>query len=142
MRALNQEDEGFDVPLTPLIDVVFLLLIFFLVATTFARNEIDQKVRLPEAEGGTKGEPVSDNLVVNVRRDGTLVVNGRIVDEKGLRTLATEWHGTHPDRRAVIRGDDGAPYGRIMRVMGLCKAVGIVNVDLPVVPLEEAGGTR
>ncbi len=139
MRTFREEEEGFEVPLTPLIDIVFLLLVFFLVATSFTRKEIDQKVKLPESEGGTPQAVVRENLIINIREDGTLVVDGRIVEADALRILVSEWHARHPDKRVVIRGDGRVPYERVMKVMGLCKSLGVKDVDLPV---EEPEGTH
>ncbi len=136
MRALHEDEEQYEVPLTPLIDIVFLLLIFFLVATNFSRKEIDQKVKLPKAEGGTAQNAVPESLVINIREDGTIVVNGHIIENDSLRLMAAKWHAAHPDKRAAIRADGRVAYDKVMKVMGMCKAVGIVNVDLPV---EEEG---
>jgi len=132
MRALHEDEEQYEVPLTPLIDIVFLLLIFFLVATNFSRKEIDQKVKLPKAEGGTVQNAVPESLIINIREDGTIVVNGHIIENDSLRLMATQWHAAHPDKRAAIRADGRVPYVKVMKIMGMCKAVGIVNVDLPV----------
>lgn len=132
MRALREEDEVIEIPMTPLIDIVFLLLIFFLVATNFSRKEIDQKVTLPTAEGGTAQEEVPEKLVINVRKDGAIVVNGSLIEEDALRLLVGKWHQKHPRKNASIRGDGGVPYQKVMRIMGICKALGVSGVDLPV----------
>ncbi len=132
MRALTQDEDSYDVPLTPLIDVVFQLLIFFLVATNFVRKEIDQKIQLPKAAAGEKQERVPQNLIINVRQDGTVVVNGRVVEPERLRLLVTTWHENNKGKAVCIRGDGQVPYARVMKIMGLCKAVGVTRVDLPV----------
>jgi biopolymer transport protein ExbD len=136
MRALNDAENEADIPLTSLIDVVFLLLIFFLVATTFTRKELDQKVQLPRSEAGEKAVAAPENLIVNIREDGALVVNGRRLDEDGLRHELREWRAAHPDRPAAVRGDARVPYQAVMRVLGVCKAEGVVQVDLPVLEPE------
>ncbi len=131
MKAL-QEEETFDIPMTPLIDVVFLLLIFFLVATNFTRRETDHSVTLPESEAGVKASQAPDRLVVNIRGDATLVVNGSVMTEAELRALAADFVAAHPGRPAVIRADARVPYQAVMRVFGLCRGAGVRNVDLPV----------
>jgi biopolymer transport protein ExbD len=132
MRALRDEDEAMDVPMTPLIDIVFLLLIFFLVATTFSRKEVDQQVALPSAEGGEADYKHKKVLVLNIRGDGTLVADGRVVEMDALRGVIGEWHGRNPGRPIAIRGDEDVAYGVVARVMGVCKALGVRQVDLPV----------
>lgn len=131
MKAL-QEDEHYDIPMTSLIDVVFLLLIFFLVATNFTRREMDHTVVLPESEAGVKAEPVPSRLVINIREEGTLVVNGSVMTEAELRGLVRDFVRAYPARPAVIRADARVPYRSVMNVFGICRAGGIKNVDLPV----------
>ncbi|MCL2001152.1 MAG: biopolymer transporter ExbD [Planctomycetes bacterium] len=132
MKAMQEED-AYEIPMTSLIDVVFLLLIFFLAATTFSRREVDHSVVLPESEAGIKPDSVPSRLVINVREEGTLVVNGRVVTDIELRRMVREFAQAGPGSRpAVIRADAKVPYRMVMHVFGICRAGGIVNVDLPV----------
>lgn len=131
MKAF-QEEENYEIPMTSLIDVVFLLLIFFLVATNFTRREMDHSVALPESEAGTKMEGVPSRLVVNIREEGILVVNGRVTTEDELRRTVKDFVAAHPSRPAVIRADARVPYRAVMRVFGICRGGGVRNVDLPV----------
>ncbi len=124
-------DEAFEVPLTPLIDIIFNLLIFFLVATTFYSEERDLKVRLPEGDQGTLIETNDGTLVINVRGTGVMVVADRILDmgelEQQLRTLVAAKAAA---AKVEIRGDTDARHGVIMGVMNLCRKTGIVNYAL------------
>lgn len=131
MRALGDED-NFEIPMTSLIDMVFLLLIFFLVATNFTRREYDHAVTLPESEAGVKAINVPDRLIINIRDNSNLIVNGRVTTETELRSMVADFATVHPDRPAVIRADGRVEYQAVMRVFGLCRGGGIKNVDLPV----------
>lgn len=131
MKALHEE-EHFEIPMTSLIDIVFLLLIFFLVATNFTRREMDHKVTLPESEAGVAASQVPSRMVINVREEGALVVNGKIMGEDELRLAVREFASVHPERPAVIRADAKVPYRAVMRVFGICRSSGVRNVDLPV----------
>lgn len=131
MKAL-QEEENFEIPMTSLIDVVFLLLIFFLVATNFTRREMDHAVTLPQSESGVKPSNVPTRLVINIREDGTLVVNGRIMVEDELRGLVTDFAAAHPERPAVIRADARVTYQAVMKVFGICRSGGVQSINLPV----------
>ncbi len=131
MKALQDED-NFEIPMTSLIDIVFLLLIFFLVATNFNRRETDHSVVLPQSESGVKAENVPSRLVINIRHEGTLVVNGSVLSQPELRKLAEDFVSVHPGRPAVIRADAQVPYRVVMQVFGICRGAGVVNVDLPV----------
>jgi biopolymer transport protein ExbD len=131
MKALQEEDQ-YEIPMTSLIDIVFLLLIFFLVATNFTRREVDHAVRLPNSEAGAKAAQVPDRLVVNIREEGTLVVNGSVTTMDELRQTAREFAEAHQGRPAVIRADARVAYRAVMEVFGICRGSGIQNVDLPV----------
>ncbi len=131
MKALRDE-EHYEIPLTSLLDVVFLLLIFFLVATNFNRLEKDHAVVLPNSEAGVKAESVPSRLVINIRQEGALVVNGSVMTEDALRVLVRDFAAVHPDRPAVIRADARVAYSVVMKIFGICRAGGVRNVDLPV----------
>ncbi|MDR2390073.1 MAG: biopolymer transporter ExbD [Planctomycetota bacterium] len=132
MRALREEDH-FEIPMTSLVDIVFLLLIFFLVATNFTRRELDHAVILPRSEAGTEDSRLPDRLVINIRQQGNMIVNGRSVDDDGeLRRIVTEFAAARPGRPAVIRADARSPYQSVMRVFGICRASGVARIDLPV----------
>lgn len=131
MKALQEEDE-FEIPMTSLIDMVFLLLIFFLVATNFIRREVDHAVVLPQSEAGIKPERVPSRLVVNIRESGALIVNGNLMTEAELRLAVQDFVRVHPGKPAVIRADARVPYQSVMRVFGVARAGGVTNVDLPV----------
>lgn len=140
MKALLEDKEGFDIPLTPLIDVVFLLLIFFLVATTFVRREQDHQVELPAAQAGSKAASDRRDLVVNIREGGTLVIMGRVVPESDFSRQVREWQEENPGMRLKLRGDGRVEYAAVMRVMGICRGLGVQRVDLPVSAEREGGG--
>ncbi len=131
MKAL-QEEEHFEIPMTSLIDIVFLLLIFFLVATNFTRRETDHSVVLPESESGVATTNAPERLVINIREEGTLVVNGSVMSEPDLRNLVTEFTQARPGRPAVIRADARVPYRAVMRVFGIVRGAGVTSIQLPV----------
>ena len=84
MRLDPGDPESNELSLTPLIDVVFMLLIFFLVATTFAKEEVEMDLTLPEAATGEEGED-GHLIVINVKHGGELFVDGRQVTLEALR---------------------------------------------------------
>ena len=122
-------DEPFEIPLTALIDIIFNLLIFFLVATTFYSEERDLKVRLPD---GTQGDLIvreQKRVVVNVRQEGVIVIGNRLLS---LEELGQELARLARDRqtKVEIRGDANARHGTIMAVMNLCKQHGVSDYAL------------
>ena len=133
----NEQEEEFNLPLTPLIDVVFLLIIFFLVATTFYKVEKDINIKLPKAtEGADRAENLT-NLVVNVREGGLLVVNGRITTLPALQTMLFDFAKKGPNRSVIIRGDKKAFHKDVVRVMNACVKAKITNVAIATFKTEE-----
>lgn len=133
MKTLIREEEKFEIPLTPLIDVVFLLLIFFLVATNFNHREYDQKINLPHAAGENKSKYNTENLVINIRDNGAIIINGRVIERSELPATIKEFQQASGRQHVVIRSDGNVRYTHVMEIMGMCKKAGIKRVDLPVI---------
>jgi len=122
------DDEDFALPLTPLIDIVFLLIIFFLLATTFVEVEKDIAIQLPPAATGHERRKATESIVINVHRDGTLVVSGRVVTQEDLfEELRLAWE-RDVFTAVVVRGDKRAAHGSIVEVLDLCKKARIRNI--------------
>lgn len=115
------------VELTPLIDVVFLLLIFFMVSTTFVRPSV-LAIDLPEASGAVD-EPSFDDTVVQVNTAGEYVVNGKPLPETGVEALvAALAGGTGEGRRLVVAADARARHRAVVRVLDAASRLGIGNM--------------
>jgi len=126
----QQTDDDIGIPLTPLIDIIFILIIFFLVATTFYSEERDLQIRLPE---GTEGDMVTQEdgtFVINVRQSGILVVGTAIVTMDELESRLMALGRTRNRPRVEIRGDTDTRHGTIMAVMNLCKKCGVSDYAL------------
>lgn len=124
-----ESDEEYEVPLTPLIDIVFILIVFFLVATTFYTEERDIEIKLAE---GTQGDLITEQdepFVINIRASGILVVNNQLVGDDELQGMLQEV-AQQPNPRVEIRGDSSASHGTIMKIINLCKGEGIGDLAL------------
>lgn len=108
--------------ITPLIDVVFLLLIFFLVATRFDEEDRALDVQLPEASEAVPIWSEPHSLVVNVTRQGDCFISGKKMTEEEMETLLRDaWRSPKEDSSVIIRGDVQAPFGVIVNVANLCQ---------------------
>jgi len=117
--------------LTPLIDVVFLLLIFFLVATRFAEEERELDVVLPQASEAKPLIVKPKELFVNVTRDGKYFVSGQVLDSAGLeRALKQAWANNPGRQQVVIRADKESKTKHIAEVMNLCNKANIRSYTL------------
>ncbi|RMH01694.1 MAG: biopolymer transporter ExbD [Planctomycetota bacterium] len=128
-------DEEPALNLTSMIDVVFLLLIFFMVSTTFLDPERQVDLELPRApEAGAEAERQAE-IVVNVLADGRVSIGGAMVDDEGLRTALRQAAAADPEIQVTIRGDRKTHHEHIVRVMNACGAAGLANLAVSV--LEE-----
>jgi biopolymer transport protein ExbD len=123
--STKEQRPALSIELTPLIDMVFLLLIFFLVATTFRQEEREMQIALPFASSSAPISTMTRELIVNVDAQGAIIVGGRQVDREALNEIVTEAVAVNPDQKVTVRGDRNAAYDNIVRVLDVCKAAGI-----------------
>ena len=116
------------IQLAPLVDVLLLLLIFFLLTWNAARNENELDVRVPKASAA-KDKPASiGDVVVNVKTDGNVVVNRRTLTGAELTELLKDLVQLNSEQAVVIRGDEAGAYKNIVGVLNICTEAGITNV--------------
>jgi len=140
-RGRDGEDEAageFTIPLAPLVDVVFLLLVFFLVATNFIDREKDLTVSLPRGSGAAQAGRL-ERLLVNVRSDGTVLLGARPVSREELYRALVEAVRANPSLPVVLRGDKTASHGEIVGVLDVCTRARVKTVAVAVSPLPAEG---
>lgn len=116
------------IQLAPLVDVLLLLLIFFLITWNAARNENELDVKVPKASAAReKSAPIGD-VIVNVKADGNVVVNRRPMSGPDLTTMLKGLTQLNPDQAVVIRGDEAGAYKYIIGVLNICSEAGVTNV--------------
>ena len=117
---------GFQI--APMVDVLLVLLCFFIVTWSFARKEMELDVKVPTAENGKESNPVVNQTVLNVKEDGTVVLNRKPLNDDELRARLKELSGLFPDYAIILRGDRNVKYERIVGVMDICRDANIWNV--------------
>jgi biopolymer transport protein ExbD len=123
------------IDITPMIDVVFQLVLFFMVTTTFLTSPAFQ-VELPRADAETIQTDAKD-IQVWMAADGAIEADGRAVDLGALDALFAARAAEDPDTLVVLRADAGAAHGRVVRVMDLARAHGLVRLAIATVPPED-----
>lgn len=130
----GHKEEGVDVNLTPLIDVVFLLLIFFMVSTTFDRHA-RLKVSLPEASAKA-AQQQKDPLVLSIDAKGNYFINDRQVVNQTLETLKQAIQKTIGDDKDVammLRADANTPHQAVVRAMDAASQLGLSKLSIATV---------
>ena len=125
IRSGEEQHRGVTVEMTPLIDMVFLLLIFFLVATTFHQTEREMQIALPQAAFTGPISTALREIIINVDSEGSIIVSGRTIEPDDLRTMIEQAIGSNPDQKVTLRGDRDTAYANIVRVLDICKGAGI-----------------
>ena len=112
--------------IAPLIDVVFLLLIFFLVTSRFEKQERELDLELPEASQSVPITETPSEIVVNLGVDGQLVIDGSIRGLDELEKILAQASANNPLTQTVlIRSDRRAPVGSFIVVINVCKELGL-----------------
>lgn len=111
-----------DIDITPLIDVLFMLIIFFVLTTSFVKGKLD--VQLPSGEGSTKG--MEEAVIVTVDKDGKIYWKDSLVTKDELRRLAPSSAG----RGVLVAGDTNAAYGEVASVLTILRAGGVTDAGL------------
>lgn len=126
----EEEAEERGVNLTPMIDVVFLLIIFFMVSTTFIDLETDLEIDLPEASSGESTETISREMVVSLLPDGRIYLDDRETTIEALTYALQRAAERDPKQVVIIRGDKAANFENAVQVVDACKIAKITNVAL------------
>lgn len=130
MRMPVDDEARAEIAMTPLIDMMFLLIIFFLVSTAFIDPEKDQNVRLPEVADGVARKRTPDEIIVNVRQGGVLVVGGHIVTIDDVQKQLADAARANPKQVVKIRGDAMAYHKQVVRVLEACQKAKIKAVSV------------
>jgi biopolymer transport protein ExbD len=117
---------GFQI--APMVDILLVLLCFFIVTWSLAKKELDLKVRVPSAQNATESASVVNQTVLNVRPDGTVIWNNKAVPRAELLARLKELSGLFPDYSIIVRGDEHAEWRRISDVLDTCREANIWNV--------------
>jgi len=111
-----------------MIDIVFLLLIFFIVTWSYARFETELDISVPAAEEGQEPKRTVGEIIVNVREDGTIILNAVSISEDELLGKLQRIAAVHKDQAVILRGDSETSYTHIIMVLNICQKAGIWNV--------------
>lgn len=117
-----------ELSLTPLIDIVFNLLIFFLMSSTFDQRA-GLEVELPDTEQ-PPSQPGEHDVVVSVTRDGALHHKGREVTADQLRGRLVHHKERHPNAAVIIDADEGSRHGVVVQVMSVAREAGFTDVAI------------
>lgn len=129
MKFQSRQPEPASMQLAPMIDIVFLLLIFFIVTWQFTRSETELSVSVPTAKEGAEPERQGGEIVINILGDGVIRVEGTTVDIEQLLEKLSQIAVQFENQPVRIRGDGKVEYQRIVEVIDTCQKAGIWNIS-------------
>lgn len=129
---LSQHDEAPALNLTSMIDVLFLLIIFFMVATKFDEMERNVEVAVPEVAQAGETAPPARSMVVSVLADGSVELDGRAVSLTDLTAALAKARTALTEPTVVIRGDAGCAFQHVASALAACQQAGISDLGITV----------
>ncbi|HAR67189.1 MAG TPA: biopolymer transporter ExbD [Lentisphaeria bacterium] len=130
MGIPRDDDERAEVSLSPLIDCVFLLLIFFLVSTMTRKEQRDIDIVLPESVSAEKQLPRDEHLVIGLDREGAVCRDGQQTSLNQLHAELREIALRNPDQVIRLDADQATPVHKVVEILDLCQFNALSNVGI------------
>jgi biopolymer transport protein ExbD len=124
--SIQNNAPGFQI--APMVDIVFLLLIFFLVTWNFSRSETELDVKVPKAREGKETRRAVGEVILNVKANGVVVMNRRTMNSNELQETLQKIASLYPDQAVILRGDENTDYRHVVEVLDICRRANIWNV--------------
>ncbi|WP_154222411.1 ExbD/TolR family protein [Marinicella rhabdoformis] len=121
-----QEDEA-EINITPMLDVVFIMLIFFIVTTSFVK---ETGVDISRPSNSNAKQVKKGNILVAIKDDGAIWINKQEVDLRAVRSRVEKMHAENPEASAVIIADRGSRTGDLVQVMDQIKSAGVESISI------------
>jgi len=115
--------------IAPMLDVIFLLLCFFVTTQIFSQWETEIDITLPTARAGEVPERLPGEIIINILQDGEVVVNRKVLDEAGLASLLDRIVELFPGQAVLIRADKETAYEHVIGVLDACRLADIWNIS-------------
>ena len=129
MKFSSRKPEPSRLQLTAMIDILLLLLIFFIVSHQYTNSETELSVSVPTAKEGADPSRQKGEIYINILSDGSIKVEGNVVDLPALLEKLSSIAMQYENQPVRIRGDGGVPYQRIVEVIDTCQKAGIWNIS-------------
>ena len=116
--------------LTSMLDVIFLLLCFFVTVSVFSQWENEISIQLPSAATSREPDRLPGEIVVNLAKDGKVMVNGRVLGLEELKASLAKVARFYPGQPVIIRADRETAYEKLVGVIDVCRAADVWNFSL------------
>jgi len=128
-KHIRPESEENKINLTPMLDVVFIMLIFFIVTATFVK-EIGLDVNRPEDDKPQTIDPDKKSIVVRITNRDRVIISGRDVDVRSVRANIERMHAENPEAPVIIQPHPESTTDTMVQIMDSARQAGVYNVSL------------
>jgi biopolymer transport protein ExbD len=132
MPLRTHQDETPALNLTPMIDIVFLLIIFFMVGTKFAEWERKMTLKVPQVKNVGALAPAPEKRIINVYGDGRVTLDREFVSMEELESRLAAAREQYNELGVVVRGDAEGAFQNVASVLGACRDAGITDMGISV----------
>ena len=132
MPLKTHQDEQPSINLTPMIDIVFLLIIFFMVGTKFTELDRNMELEVPQVSDVGALTSAPQQQVVNVYGDGRIALDKEFVSLEELKSRLTQTHSQYADLGVLVRGDAQGPLQNVTTVLDVVRQAGISDMGISV----------
>ena len=136
MPLKTHTDEQPTLNLTPMIDVTFLIVIFFLVGTQFKEDEKQLDVNVPQVAQAGPSTPAPEKRIVNVAEDGVITLDQQVVTLAQLTTRLADAREEYPELGVIVRGDAESQFQGVASALSAVRAAGVNDMGIAVRLLE------
>ena len=136
-KRLSRQQVGFQ--MAPMVDIMFLLLIFFMAATIFAQWENKIGITVPTADTGTRAVRKPGEIIINLDAEGRIFVNSVQMSPERLESLLAQVAETFKNYPVIIRADGDTRHESVVEILDICRKVDIWNVAFASLPPKTEG---
>lgn len=126
-RHVNPDGQENDIDITPMLDIVFIMLIFFIVTTSFVK---ESGITVSRPSASTAEAKQGSNILIAIRANGEIWVNKRAVDVRAVRANVERMKAEAPEGAVVIQADEFAPTGLLVKVMDQVRMAGVLDISI------------
>jgi biopolymer transport protein ExbD len=125
---IHVDEEENEINLTPMLDVVFIMLIFFIVTASFIK-EVGLDVNRPDAPM-TQSKPEDSNILVLINGNDEIWIDRRLIDPRAVRANIERMHAENPDGSVVIQANKSSTNKMLVQVMDAARQAGVYNISI------------
>jgi biopolymer transport protein ExbD len=126
-RHVNPDGQENDIDITPMLDIVFIMLIFFIVTTSFVK---ESGITVSRPSSSTAEAKQGSNILIAIRANGEIWVDKRAVDVRAVRANVERMKAEAPEGAVVIQADEFAPTGLLVKVMDQVRMAGVLDISI------------